>query len=436
MFPTLRFLTASRLHLYGYAVAAVYAFFLFSVYNAGTWIVDTKGVPIYTDFACAWIAALEAMDGQAALLYDPAKFVEMQAALVGTSDEIYPNWPYPPTFLLILAPFAVLPYLYAFVTWDTITLLCCVTVVYAITRRPAAIALALACPFTAWNFLAAHNGFLTASLLGASLLFLERQPVLAGVFVGFLTCKPQFGVLFPIALVAARQWRTIASAGITALLLAAVSAAAFGTDAWAAFPRELVAQAGLNLLADPDSNWGYLQSTYGFIRSLHSGATLAWLAQAAMTCSIAVMMWLVWRAEIRYSLKAATLSCAALIATPYAFAYDLAAIAIPMAFLARDQISYGFLRGEQAIAVALFGASLAVLITLGDRPGGITFGGTPIGTLVTIGLLWVILRRTFCNGRQPAVCDEGGSEHPRRSLHVLERFRALVGRASILALRS
>jgi hypothetical protein len=217
MCPTLRFLTASRLHLYGYAVAAVYAVFLFSVYNAGTWILDTKGMPIYTDFACAWIAALEAMHGQAASLYDPAKFVEMQAALVGTSNEIYPNWPYPPTFLLILAPFAVLPYLYAFIAWDTITLLGCVTVVHAITRRPAAIALALACPFTAWNFLAAHNGFLTASLLGASLLSLERQPVLAGVFVGCLTCKPQFGVLFPIALVAARQWRTIASAGITAL---------------------------------------------------------------------------------------------------------------------------------------------------------------------------------------------------------------------------
>ncbi len=432
IFPTLRFLTASRLHLYGYAVAAVYAVFLLSVYNAGTWIVDTKGVPIYTDFACAWIAALGAIHGQAASLYDPAKFVEMQAALVGTSNEIYPNWPYPPTFLLILAPFAMLPYLYAFVAWGTITLLGCVIVVYAITRRPAAIALALACPFTAWNFLAAHNGFLTASLLGASLLFLERQPVLAGVFIGCLTCKPQFGVLFPIALVAARQWRTIASAGITALLLAAVSAAAFGTDVWAAFPRELVAQAGLNLLADPDSNWGYLQSTYGFIRSLHGGAALAWLAQAAITSGIAVIIWLVWRAEIRYSLKAATLSCGALIATPYAFAYDLAAIAIPMA---RDQISHGLLRGEQAIAVALFGASLAVLITLGDRPGGITFGSTPIGTLVTIALLGVILRRTFCNGRQPAVWDEGGSEHPRRSLHVLERFRALAGRASILALR-
>lgn len=436
MFPTLRFLTVPRLHLYGYAVAAVYAVFLLSVYNAGTWIVDTKGVPIYTDFACAWIAALEAMHGQAASLYDPAKFVEMQAALVGASNEIYPNWPYPPTFLLILAPFAALRYLYAFIAWDTITLLGCVIVVYAIIRRPAAIALVLACPFTAWNFLASHNGFLTASLLGASLLFLERQPVLAGVFIGCLTCKPQFGVLFPVALVAARQWRTIASAGITAVLLAAASAAAFGTDAWAAFPRELVAQAGLNLLADPDSNWAYLQSTYGFIRSLHGGAALAWLVQAAMTSGIAVIVWLVWRSPIRYSLKAATLSCAALIATPYAFAYDLAAIAIPMAFLARDQISYGLLKGEQAIAVALFGASLAVLITLGDRPGGITFGSTPIGTLVTIALLGMILRRTFYNGRQPAVWDEGGSEQSRKSLHALERLRAPAGCANIPALRS
>ena len=55
-----------------------------------------------------------------------------------------------------------------------------------------------------------------------------------------------------------------------------------------------------------------------------------------------------------------TLSAAALIATPYAFAYDLAAIAIPVAFLASDQIRCGLLRGEQTIMIALFGAILGV----------------------------------------------------------------------------
>jgi hypothetical protein len=95
-------------------------------------------------------------------------------------------------------------------------------------------------------------------------------------------------------------------------------------------------------------------------------------------------------------LKAATLAAAALITTPYAFAYDMAAIAAPAAFLASDQMRHGFLRGEQAIVMALFGASLAVLVAFGDRPGGITFGSTPIGPLVAMTLMGVIITRVRC----------------------------------------
>jgi hypothetical protein len=118
--PTSRLLRAARLQLCGYGVAAVYAVFLVSVYNAGSWILDTRGVPIYTDSACAWVAAFQAIHGHAAALYDPAKFVEMQAALVGPNADFHPNWPYPPIFLLILAPFAALGYLHAFIAWDVI----------------------------------------------------------------------------------------------------------------------------------------------------------------------------------------------------------------------------------------------------------------------------------------------------------------------------
>jgi hypothetical protein len=180
---------------------------------------------------------------------------------------------------------------------------------------------------------------------------------------------------------------------VTAALLAAASITAFGTGVWAAFPRQLVAQSSVNFFGDPDGDWGYLQSVYGLIRTLHGGATLAWVAQGTTALAIAVIVWVVWRSPVRYSLKAATLAAAALIATPYAFAYDIAALAIPVAFLARDQIRCGFLRGEQAVLTGLFGASLAVLVAFGDRPGGITFGSTPIGPLVMITLLGVIVRR-------------------------------------------
>jgi arabinofuranan 3-O-arabinosyltransferase len=382
-----------RLQVYGYAVAAIYAAFLVSVYRAGTWIVTGGWLPIYTDFACAWAAAVQALHGDAASLYDPSEFVKVQAALVGPRDYFYPNWPYPPTFLLILAPFAALPYLGAFITWDLATLLGLIVVVYFIVRRRPAIALVLASPFTAWNFLAAQNGFLTGSLLGAGLLFLESRPVLAGVFIGLLTYKPQFGILLPVALAASGRWRTFASAAVVAALFTVASIATFGTGVWAAFPRQLVAQSSVNFFGDPDGDWGYLQTVYGLIRSLHGSARLAWLAQGLTALMSAVIVWIVWRSQTRYALKAATLSAAALIATPYAFAYDMAAIVIPAAFLATDQLRRGLLRGDQTIWIVLFGAPLIVLIILGDSVGGPTFGGTPVSLLTVIALFGVILRR-------------------------------------------
>jgi len=109
-------------------------------------------------------------------------------------------------------------------------------------------------------------------------------------------------------------------------------------------------------------------------------------------------VWLVWRSGVRYALKAAALSAATLIATPYAFAYDLATIAIPIAFLASDQIRCGLLRGEQTILLTLFATVLITLVIFADRPVGTTFGSVPLGPIVMITLLGVVLRRAFYRG--------------------------------------
>ena len=386
--------TPARLQAYGYAVVVLYAVFFVTAFKAGGWIIDKSGLPIYTDFAVWWAGGLQALHGNPAALYDPGEFNRIQAALFRPGEAVYLNWAsYPPTFFLVLAPLALVPYAYAFIAWDAVTLLGCVGVVYLIVRRAPAIALALASPFTAWNFIAAQNGFLTGSLLGLSLWFLERRPILAGAFIGCLTYKPQYGILFPIALVAARQWRAIISAGVTAAMLALASIVLFGGDAWIAFPEGFMVQGKFSLGAGPDSNWGYLQTVYGLIRHLHGSAGLAWLAQGLTTLAAAVAVWIVWRSRVRYALKAATLSAAALIATPYAFAYDMAAIAIPAAFLATDQLRHGLLRGDQAVWIILFGAPFAVLLVLGDYIGGPTFGGTPISLLTVIALFCVILHR-------------------------------------------
>ena len=137
---------------------------------------------------------------------------------------------------------------------------------------------------------------------------------------------------------------------------------------------------------------GYIIFTDGtfigwrFFRYLNGGPTLAWLAQGA-TRSVATMaVWFIWRSPTPYVLKAATLSAATLIATPYAFDYDLAAVAIPVAFLARDQIDRGLLRGEQTVMIALFIGSLSILPSAGRAP---------IGAPVMLALLYLILRRVL-----------------------------------------
>lgn len=125
---------------------------------------------------------------------------------------------------------------------------------------------------------------------------------------------------------------------------------------------------------------------YGLVRDLHGDAALAWLAQGIPAAGAAIVTWLVWGSPARYVLQAATLSAAALITMPYAFTYDMAVIAIPVAFLASDQISCGLLRGEQTIMIGLFGACLVIVVSLGN---------IPLGPIVIIVLLAMILRRAL-----------------------------------------
>ena len=164
---------AWRLQAYGYTFAALYTAVFLYLYTAGMWLLDSRSEPIYHGFTTMFVAGMQALHGETASIYDPAEFAKLQDALVGPGHARFSVWPYPPTYFLILAPLAALPYVAAFLTWEVMTLLMCVVVAYLIVGRRPAIALVLASPFTVWNIFAGQSGFLTASLLGAALLSLE-----------------------------------------------------------------------------------------------------------------------------------------------------------------------------------------------------------------------------------------------------------------------
>ncbi|MGH7090457.1 MAG: hypothetical protein ACREFQ_16295, partial [Stellaceae bacterium] len=155
----------------------------------------------------------------------------------------------------------------------------------------------------------------------------------------------------------------------------------------------------------PDSNWRQLLALFWFVRTSRNLAALAYAAQAATVVGLAAVVWRVWRSQIGYALKAATLSAAALLASPHVFTYDLAAIVIPAAFLADDQLRHGLLPGDRTVWILLFGVPLALLVTLGDNAHGPTFSSTPIGVLTSIALFAAVLRRAASPRVKPLTAE-------------------------------
>jgi Glycosyltransferase family 87 len=388
-----------RLQAYGYAFAISYATVFFLWYRAGVWIVDTHGLPLPgIDFNYWWLGGTLALRGDVTSMYDPVQFKHMMAALVGAghAKDIldYYNWAYPPIIFLILAPLPLLPYVSAFLVWVVLQLVACAAVVFLIVPRAPTIALVLASPFAALDVRWAQTGLLKAALLGAALLTLKRRPLIAGIFIACLTYQPQFGILIPVALIAARQWRALASALVTAALLIGASIAAFGIEPWMVFPHGFFGNAHDVLLhGSRNMHWAYQQTIYSLVRSLDGSAALAWIAQGGAAVSSAVIVWAVWRSGARYPVKAALLSAATLLATPYAWMHDLTVVAVPIAFLALDQMRYGLLKGEQTILLTVFGVALMTVVGFG--------GGMLLGPLLVMALLTVILRRIVHNAWKP-----------------------------------
>jgi arabinofuranan 3-O-arabinosyltransferase len=339
-------LPAARLvALIGLILALGYLVVLGGAYRDGNFLTDSEHRPIANDFVNVFAAGRLALDGDAAAAYDWPLHKAAEIRAVGHDFANYYGWHYPPTFLFVAAALATLPYLTAAIVWLLATLAAYAATLGGILGGRAGVLFALGFPAALWNATAGQNGFLTATLIGGTLALLERQPLLAGICLGLLTYKPQFGLLFPIVLIADRRWRTLAVAAFVAVALAASSWLAFGSAAWEAFVHATPVTSRV-VLGEGGADWGRLQSLFGFVRANGGGETLAWTMQAVATLALAAGLVVLWRSRVAYDVKAAALAAGALLATPYLYMYDLVVLAVAVAFLLRHALERGFSTAE------------------------------------------------------------------------------------------
>jgi glycosyl transferase family 87 len=211
---------------------------------------------------------------------------------------------------------------------------------------------------------------------------MPTRPVLSGICLGLLTYKPQYGLLFPLALIAASEWTVFFSAGVTAIALAFASWLAFGTESWQAFFHwmPMFSQA---FLSEGKATWWKLQSVLSLVRYSGGSEQLAWTCQWIVSGAVAIVLALMWRnRHVRYSLKAASLAIGTMLITPYLFMYDMMVLAIPVAYLVRLGLSGGFLAYE----LPGLGCALALILCF-------TFWGIPTGLGATLIVAALIQRR-------------------------------------------
>ena len=310
--------------------------------------------PAGVDFAGLWAGGKAAVT-DIARLYDFRYVSELQRWPLGAG--VLRPYAYPPSALLLFAPFALAPWTLGYAIWTVLT---GGFFAWAGVRAGAPKWFVLI-PWVAFAAFCGQATFLLGALVMAGLA-LTGSPILAGALFGAAAAvKPQLLMLLPLALVAEARWRTLVATGVTGLALCAASAAVWGLAPWFrwldALPRfeHLVSHAH-GLVANAITPYSAL-AYWGW-----NGDWALLLAPLA-----AAWVWFTFRRGGELADKLMALFGGAFLISPYAMNYELALFAPATAiYLARTQDRRwpGYLLAACAQAFVIHPAFVSLAVTL------------------------------------------------------------------------
>ena len=380
-----------------------------------------QGARFGGDFISFWRAAQRARLGDIAAIYNPDAW--RSALSVGTPHDIL--WfVYPPFALLGLWPLGRMTYNEAVAWWSLAPLPFYFALLWVLAKRSGlggqavtaagnlasrilafAVLGAFALPFLSANLFSGQTGtWIAVFFLGAAYFWRDR-PILAGICIGLMAVKPQLGLLFPFALAAAGQWRTIAAAAATVAALAAAATLWLGVAIWNDYAHIL------------ELFGGFVGRGYAGIRQLALGpyvslqgvgapAAVAALLQAVISLAVlTVIVRLFWRGDMgqadpkpddgRLDLRLGLLAAGALLSTPYSLSYDTPMLVMAMIPLLARAWNKGWDTAELV--------SIAFLVTLPYAQPLLADYHIPFG-FCALSLMFCVLYRRY---RQEACASLG-----------------------------
>ena len=277
------------------------------------------------DYSVLWTAARIGLVNPG-MLYDVEGMTAAQTWLVEQEHGPRP-WIYPPSALLVLLPFSVLPFVWSYVWFMIVSVACYgASAIGFLGRRwlPGLLLLSISVSVI-FAVRSGQTTFLVGAGMMGALVFLPTRPMLAGALLGTAAAiKPQMLVLAPIALVAggyfAALWASIA-AGLAMILM---SAAIFGAGIWfdwlAALPRFIDVVRGMDILDRGITPTAMLWNA-DVDEAIAIPVRLAFIAAAVF------FAWRIFRATDSLPHRLIALAGGALLCSPYAMNYEIVLLA-------------------------------------------------------------------------------------------------------------
>jgi hypothetical protein len=310
------------------------------------------------EFRLFYTASYMVANGKLSDLYNNSRFAEVEDSL--TNPNGHHMWLYPPTFVLMILPLSLLPYLASLTVWLSITLGGYLLVLRRICPLSPIYFWILLFPGIVFNTVVGHNGCLSGIILGLGLLCLESSPLPAAIFFGMMFFKPQLAFLILLVLVAGRYWKVLGMTVAVAVGMGIISLLILGDNSWLGFFHNLFNGAELT---DIPFFWKKMPTVYATARLAEGGIKLAWILQGLTMAGVLCGVSWVWFREASAACRASILVIGILLFTNYAFIYDYAILAIPLAWLWQEGESRGWLSLEKPLLLVAWVMPLIALMT-------------------------------------------------------------------------
>lgn len=275
-----------------------------------------------TDYLSYWAAGKLALAGEPAAAWDVARHRAVEFTAVEFNG-LNP-FPYPPPFLLVVAPFSLLPYMWGFAAWVVVTgalyLLAARRVIpgpYAFAQPPAVI-----------NGWIGQNAFLTSAIFVTGASMLRARPFLGGAILGLLVIKPQLALLLPVAVIAGRLWPAVAGAALSSAVALGVALLLFGPAAYVGFWNILPLYG--EMMQQDKWPWNEFISVFAFVRWFGVDRTAAYAIHFVAAAAAVVVTWRAWAGD--WEQKVPVLAAATLLVPPYMLTYDALLMVLPVAY--------------------------------------------------------------------------------------------------------